>query len=310
MPASAYCGLLIESGVALPELDAVDAAQADIHFAVTDQPLAIPSRAPIHDYESPDGQVWMSIFRADAGYVLRFPKLATFLVSRDVHRVCCSPHAGTPPETIRHLFLDQVMPLVVASHGRAVLHASAVTVAGAAVAFLGPSGKGKSTLAASSLNAGCMLLADDCLPLTETAGTFIAVPSYPGLRLWPDVVPTVAGDCEPLSPVCHYSLKARMGAANAGVPFHSRPLPLRRVYVLGEPTPDIAIAPLSPLDAVIELVKASYMLDITDRQALTLQFETLSRLASLSLCFRLSYPRDLDRLADVHAAIARHVNRS
>jgi len=217
----------------------------------------------------------------------------------------CWSHPGTPPKTIRHLFLDQVMPLVLGRMGRAVLHASAVATPDGALAFAGEAGRGKSTLAGAFVNRGASLLTDDCLLLHEVDGAFHVVPSYPGLRLWPDVVPALAGGSAVLPRVCHYSSKGRLQRA---LPFSSQPLPLRRLYLLAESADGISIAPLTPRDALIELVKCSYVLDVTDRSALKLQFETLSRVAALCLVCRLAYPRDLARLPELHAAITQHAN--
>ena len=50
------------------------------------------------------------------------------------------------------------------------LHATVVVVSGEAVAFLGESGYGKSSLAASFLDSGHQLLTDDLLILRASAG--------------------------------------------------------------------------------------------------------------------------------------------
>ena len=57
-------------------------------------------------------------------------------------------------------------------------------------------------------------------------------------------------------------------------------------------------------------MKSSFVLDITDPGGLRLSFETLSRLAALGLVYRLSYPHDLARLPELHAAILRHAAAS
>jgi hypothetical protein len=300
-----FCDLALESSVSLPELPPSNRSDSDVVLRVSKRQPPLPVGEPIHRWELPDGYLWLSFSRHAGGYLLEFPGLATFFVADDVKTVRCWPHPGTPPKTIRHLFLDQVMPLILGRMGRAVLHASAVAIPDGAVAFAGEAGRGKSTLAGAFVNRGASLLTDDCLLLHETDGAFHVVPSYPGLRLWPDVVPALAGGSGALPRVCHYSRKGRLQRA---LPFASQPLPLRRLYLLADSADGISIAPLTPRDALIELVKCSYVLDVTDHSALKLQFETLSRVAALCLVCRLAYPRDLARLPELHAAITRHAN--
>ena len=64
---------------------------------------------------------------------------------------------------------------------RLVLQAGAIDTPLGAIALLGRTGIGKSTLAASLARAGFPLIADDFLLLRDD---IVAVPSYPGLRLW------------------------------------------------------------------------------------------------------------------------------
>ncbi len=62
-----------------------------------------------------------------------------------------------------------------------VLHASANVVDGIVVAFAGPCGAGKSTLAAILERAGHAVASDDALLLRAQRDTIYAVPAYPGL---------------------------------------------------------------------------------------------------------------------------------
>jgi hypothetical protein len=300
-----FCDLALWSNVSLPELPPSSRLRADVVFRAGKRQPPLPTRAPLHRWDLPDGSLWLSISRYAAGYLLDFPGLATFFVADDARTVRCWPDPATPPRTTRHLFLDQVMPLVLGRMGRAVLHASAVATPDGAIAFAAESGRGKSTLAGAFVNRGASLLTDDCLLLHEADGAFYVVPSYPGLRLWPDVVPALGGGAADLQRVSHYSSKGRLQRA---LPFASQPIPLRRLYLLAESSEGISIDPLTPRDALIELVKSSYVLDVSDRRALKLQFETLSRVAARCMVYRLAYPRDLARLPELHAAIAQHAN--
>ena len=135
---------------------------------------------------------WLSIGRFADGYRLRFPDMADFEVTTAGDRITCRPVARLAASTLRHLLLDQVLPLALSRSGRLVLHASAVHIPRlGSVAFVGPTGCGKSTLAAALGLRGCQILTDDCLVVDQSEirkkkpGS-MAVPGYPGLRLWRD----------------------------------------------------------------------------------------------------------------------------
>jgi hypothetical protein len=78
--------------------------------------------------------------------------------------------------------------MALAAHvdGHVALHASAVSIDGRAVAFLGPKHAGKSTLALALVRAGARLLTDDTLIVRLAGETVWAVPGVQRLRLWDD----------------------------------------------------------------------------------------------------------------------------
>jgi len=302
-------GLTLESSVSLPELTPAGGVGPECRF------LLLPSRTPgpasiewFHQWRLPDGPLWLGLGRLGQEYLLRFPDLADFFVSSDGSAVRCQPVPGIPLETIRHLLLDQVIPLVLSQRGRLVLHASAVKVASGGVAFLGMTGEGKSTLTASFSQDRFPLLTDDCLVVDDTGGEFLGIPSYPGLRLWPEVIAALFEPEPRLAPVAHYTRKRRLGKESDRLLFCSDPVPLRRLYVLapapgrGEPNA-VTITPLSPRDTMMELVQYTYCLDIADREQLRRGFESLGRAAASRPLCRLTFPRDLSFLPAVRAAI-------
>lgn len=74
-------------------------------------------------------------------------------------------------------------------HQRQILpiHGSCIELDGRAVLFCGPSGQGKSTLAAALVAQGLRLLSDDVTPVHLTAaGQIVAMPSFPRQKLWQD----------------------------------------------------------------------------------------------------------------------------
>jgi hypothetical protein len=70
--------------------------------------------------------IWTEFHRANGGYLLRFPELGDFQVSADGLTVTCFPAPRVSDATSEHLYLNQVLPLVLSKLGKLVFHASAV----------------------------------------------------------------------------------------------------------------------------------------------------------------------------------------
>ena len=307
--------LTITSNIALPELPPGNGPepQSSFHLASAQEPRPDASDW-FHRWTFPNGADWLAFARHPSGYLLRFPDLGDFLVSADGTSVRCYPHAATPIETIRHLFLDQVFPLVLSRQGRLVIHASAVLTPSGAVAFIGSTGQGKSTLALSFATQGFPFLADDCLVLDEDHGQLIAVPSYPGLRLWPETVSEIFERAPALAEVAHYTSKKRLSPSGE-LPFSRQPARLKGVYFLagsfdGDANPSAApveIQPLAAKEALLGLVRYAYLMDITDRETLREKFDRIGRLVATPLFYRLAFRREFSLLPQVRKAVLNHL---
>ena len=98
---------------------------------------------PFHEWIFPDGTQWAQFYRIDQSYLVRFPELGDFDISADGLIVRLWPAPGIVAGTIDHLYLNQVLPLVLSKLGKWVFHASAVETPSGAVVFLAESGRGK-----------------------------------------------------------------------------------------------------------------------------------------------------------------------
>jgi hypothetical protein len=228
------------------------------------------------------GRPWLSFGRQDDGYVLRFHNLADFHVSAAGDLVRCLPVDGCPRVTLRHLLLDQVLPLVLSQRGSLVVHASAVHLDGfGTIAFAGPAGSGKSTLAAALALRGCSVVADDSLVVAGDSEVLMAIPGYPGSRLWQDSVRRLGLRRDARTPVAHYTVKQRVGAAS--LRFHDAPSPLRAIFVVGRRSSSGAPARARTLgrrDRVMALAPFTCVMDVEDRRQLSEMFAGLSALAT------------------------------
>ena len=261
---------------------------------------------PFHEWVFPDGTLWTQFYRTDTGYLLRFPDLADFQVSADGLTVTCYPAPEVTDETPQHLYLNQVLPLVLSKLGKLVFHASAVEVADGAVAFVAESGRGKSTLAASFATGGFRFLTDDGLVVETCGNSYQVLPSHPSIRLWEDSQEALVALGTKTAPVLHFTSKSRFLAGD-GIVFCEQPRPLRRVYFLGDGSAlEVMFQRMKPAEALIELVKHSFLLDIEEREMLAAHFDELSSLANLPIYYRLDYPRRYEDLATVRQAIIEH----
>jgi hypothetical protein len=268
-----------------------------------------PPRAdePFHILAFPNGAIWTQFYRADCGYLLRFPALADFEVSEDGRTVNVLPVPAASAGTIDHLYLNQVLPLALSRQGQLVLHGSAVEFAGNGVALIGASGRGKSTLAASFAINGSRFLTDDGLQLRWLDGHCWISPSHPSVRLWNDSEEALITHTVKTARDADHTAKVRL-LAGEHIAFCAETQRLRCVYFLGEgvaTTPTIKAVP--PADALMELVKHSFLLDTEAQQTLAWHFEELVRLTAMPIYFRLDYPRRYEDLSEVRATIIRHV---
>jgi hypothetical protein len=259
-------------------------------------------------------RTWLTMGRTAGGYRLRFPGLAEFAVSRDGRRIQYEPAPNVPPATVRHLVLNQVIPLAFARAGRNVLHASAVHVPRfGAIAFAGRSGSGKSTLAAALSTLGCRIVTDDALVLGPEGKRDLLEPAYPELRLWRESARALRATGDLRGRVAHYSPKARLGPGV--VSFHRRPSTLRAVFMLAPRHSDESPIRASPLPAatrLVALMRTAYVLDVDDRDELTSLFAGLSELVGQVAVRRLAARDDRRGLQQIAAAVldeARRIGR-
>jgi hypothetical protein len=239
------------------------------------------------------------------GHTLSFPQVGRFRVDSTGEVIVYEPIADASEAAARHLLFDHILPRVLYLRGALVLHASAIRAPdGRAVGFLGPSGAGKSTLAASFVAEGWSLLTDDALVIVKRDEKPVAIPTYQGLRLWPDVASRLAARAVG---GIDASVKVRIDASalGDGASFLSSPAPLTRIYLV-----DPEVRPRSPLlervsagEALRIAFESELRLTAANRPSLQAALDRLAGSGVLSRCRRLAYPRDLDALPALRALI-------
>ncbi len=295
-------GRSIESDHPLPELEPATSAKADLRI-IWNARLDLPADATWSTlWRFSDGEPWVTVGRTSAARYLRFGRLADFRMSEQAIEIASRGHVRDA--TLRHLLLDQALPVALAGGGALVLHASAVCIGGHAVLFMGEAGAGKSTLAAFLGRDGSPVLADDGVLIEETGTEIRAVPSYPGLRLFPDAVAGTAIE-EAGVEVAEYSRKRRILAAADSKLFHGVPAPVGLVYELS-PGGACAFERLSRRDATVAMLKHAYRADVEGAAQLESQLDRVAHSSSALEIWRLTYPRDWASAPAVARAVAAH----
>ena len=263
---------------------------------------------PYDKWRTLDGDVAAQFYRTSAGYLLRFAESADFTIDFARQVVTCSPAPDMPDEHIADLYFNQVLPLLMGHDGDPVIHASGVAIDGIAVGFIGPTGRGKSTLAASFARAGHPFLTDDGLILDPAGHGYMVRPRRPILRLCADSEAAILEKNAPLPDVVLWKERHH---ASAEMPFHDTAVPLGKLYVLREPSgcATAKITALSPVDALSALIGHSFILDVDDRTRVRALLDRLGDIAERVGCFALDYPRDYAALPGVLDAIIGHARK-
>jgi hypothetical protein len=291
------CGVVIESATTLPALSAcrVAASNATIKFDVQHEPRLFADAVWIRHTgtTSAGGEPFMSTARVHDGYIVRFHPGIDFWISSEGKRVVAYARES-PIDSIEQLLLDQVLPQALNLVGMCSLHASCVALDDGAVAFLGASGEGKSTLASALVPPG-RLLADDCLTLHPLTNEVLVWPSYPSVRLRRDSVERLDAPGRPVS--ARMTWKYRVDLARA-----PQPATLKRVYLLRH-ADRVEIGAVSGLDAMGEIIRHVHRLDPEHRRSLDTEVANLTWMLARVAVRDLRYPRRYEVLPDVLQAV-------
>lgn len=315
------CDLALASNIPLPELIPATLLAVDCQFELLPPGNSLPGNfswfhhwtieqdpeTTEQDKEEEGGkEAWAHFARTNDGYLLRFPSCGDFLLSADMAQIQCRPLPRIPEATVRHLLLDNVIPLVLSRREPIVLHASAVLTTHGVIAFAGKSGLGKSTLAASLAQRGCALVSDDCLVLRAEQRNWTALPSYPGVRLWPSTAEELLREDTLTADVAHYTLKRRVSDTDL-LPFAKNPAPIRKLFFLADESSAVSIQRLLPRRAFMSLIKSAYSLDIRDTAFLERQFQAVGQLTEDIPAYAIHYPRQFAALTTVSETILTHL---
>jgi HPr Serine kinase C-terminal domain len=115
--------------------------------------------------------------------------------------ISVDPASGTSIGDIRSYLLGSAMGALLHQRGLLPLHASAVEIAGSALAFCGASGAGKSSLALHLVKRGHRLLSDDICAIDIASNEAQLFPGLINLKLWRESLESAGERHQGLQPV-------------------------------------------------------------------------------------------------------------
>jgi hypothetical protein len=158
------CGLRIRSEIELDlPVAAGDGWDLDVRWGPDIHDSAAPPPGEvIAEYVTSDS-AWYRLTESATGYLLRFRDCGEFVISPDLSDVTVRRDPAGRHELLPILLAGTASAVLLTLRGATVLHASAVSVDGTGLAFVGQSGRGKSTVAALMCLGGAALVTDDVL---------------------------------------------------------------------------------------------------------------------------------------------------
>ena len=229
-------------------------------------------------------------------FCLEFPGFVTFDVNPEERTIAIGAGVEANAETISHFLYDQVFPRIIAQNEFLVLHSAAVSSESGAILFIGPTGAGKSTLAASLHLAGFALIGDDAIIVRRNGSGHVAEAVYRSLRLNPDALTALGGPWSHRA-MAQYSDKRRVEQAELGDVLPPQPIAAIVVLSVGQ---DVHLSRLSNVDACMSVAEHSFWLDPSDVGQTCKRLTAACEVVAATPVYRLSFRRDFADLPAIH----------
>jgi hypothetical protein len=252
-----------------------------------------------------DGKFTVFEFADRRFFQLTFSDGTRFLMDHAATLMWGEPGPGLSYDDLFIYLLGPVLGFALRQRGTVTLHASSLSIQGNAIALVGEAEAGKSTTAASLALRGWPVLAEDVCALADSEGHYRVLPGYPRVCLWPDSVDFLFSSRDALPLIVSGWEKRFLSLDGSRARFASNSAPLRAIFLLGERSardPAPFVEPISPRDALLQLVRNTYMNWYLDKRPRAEEFDVLTRLVASVACFTVipsSEPARLSALAEL-----------
>jgi hypothetical protein len=263
-------GLLIASDVALPLPPAAPAGEPDLVLrrgAARVVPHERPPGGCLAEIRRPDQTVFYTLTRGDRT-VLRYPGLCDFVGDVPFERITAHLHPGADEDLLPVLIAGALLAVHLMLHHELVLHASAVRVDDRALAFVGRSGMGKSTLATALCDLGHALVTDDLLRVDTDLLTY---PGATETRLRQSARALANGSA-------YETADGRLACRPADLVDGPLPLAACVIPYPNREVTEVRTRRLRPAEALLRLSSYPRVLGWTDTTAMAEQFQALGAL--------------------------------
>jgi hypothetical protein len=249
----------------------------------------VPARGPVADregrvtgfLETDDGRPVFVVAEVPDGCLIWCARSGAYLV--DPASGTIEAEANGDPELFEHRLLSSAVCTLLSLRGDLVLHAAAVEIAGGAVVFCAPTGRGKSTLARALGELGAPVLSEDGVVIAREADGWLVHPGARGVRIRPPGRADAPGLLQP-----------DPGPA-------PQPRPLTRLVALEPRGEDLR---LDVLDAVLALPRlASNLVHTGGRESVAASFQLLADVCARVEVMSLILPDSLERLSAAAATL-------
>lgn len=273
-----------------------------VEFAIDDEVPVYPTpdrrdRALFRSARLPDGTLNMTL----DGRKIGIEEYFQFLISPDGSHISVAWSSTTPLSHVLPYLLNPGLGAALRLRGALGLHASAIQCDGHAIVVIGPKGAGKSTLTNSMIDAGYRLIADDLCAIALDSASAHVHSLYPRLRLTPQTVKNLYGSVDALPeiwPGRTYPLNKRYRPLEHDQ-FCEGATPVCALIVL-EPRlakhAQIRLEKLSRVEAMLNLLRNTFVQYALDRQGRETEMNQLKRLVSLTPSFTVGFPDSLELL--------------
>ena len=269
-------GLVVSSQVPLHQGRPVAGATPDLEV-VYGPGRTIPGEPPAGEalgrHERPEGGLFSSVTRTAEGVVLRCHGVCDLVMDRDVTRMVVhrDPAAVVGLESV--VLGGMGLATVLMLRGHLLLHASAVAVGGRAVAMVGRSGMGKSTVATLLCEAGGLMVTDDVLRVDLPPDGAVAQRGSSEARLRPSSRVTA-----PQGAALRQTPDDRAAVRLSAVEADEVPLDVVVVPFPDRAADEVSVEPLSRADALVVLTAVPRLVGWSDRATTGVQFQLLGEL--------------------------------
>ena len=292
-------GYVLESPIELPELDRVPSSTPPTWTLEVDPRASAADRGPIASDTVYDS-VSVHAYSTGGAIGLAFDDTGCFEIRPASRVIAWQPGPNTSEAAVRADLLGRVMALAAHADGALALHASAVSIGGQAIAFLGPKHAGKSTIALALARHGARLITDDTLIVRmDASGRPWGAPGVQRVRLWPDAARALAIDISTTR-----DAKPTVDCLTAFA-LERAPVPLVACYTLehasaGTDEP-VCRRRLSAVHAALACVRFSKLGALAGGSLGATLLDRAAAVANIIPVFTASVTRDLGRLDQVAA---------